>query len=142
MGSITPKTNRLRPLDAAQTLCERDALSTAMAWSTWLPISLQSFSNWLRVFWKDKLTTSCLHMQEKANLDGLIYRLFNVPTDIVDLIDATHRLVGVRNVDGGHVKARPVEAGPFAQLLHYLHHHSLPAKKKPMQTSLKMLFRA
>lgn len=70
---------------------------------------------------------------EKANLNGLIYRFFDVPADIVDLIDATHGLVGVRDVDGGHVKSGPIEAGPFAQLLHNLHHYSLPATKKPMQ---------
>lgn len=33
-------------------------------------------------------------------------------------------LVGVGDKDGGHVKPSLVEAGPFAELLYDLHHHS------------------
>ena len=34
-------------------------------------------------------------------------------------------LVGIRDVDGGHVKSGPVESWPLAELLNDLHHHPL-----------------
>ena len=59
-------------------------------------------------------------------LNGLIDGFFDVAADIVNLIDTPHRFIRVGNVDGGHIKARSIEARAFAQFLHYLHHDALP----------------
>ena len=61
-------------------------------------------------------------------LNGLIDGFFDVAADIVNLIDTPHRFIRVGNVDGGHIKARSIEARAFAQFLHYLHHDALPEK--------------
>ena len=59
-------------------------------------------------------------------MNGLIDGFFDVAADIVNLIDTPHRFIRVGNVDGGHIKARSIEARAFAQFLHYLHHDALP----------------
>ena len=65
-------------------------------------------------------------------VDGFLYGV----ADFGDLVDAPDVPGGVRDADGGHVEAGPVEARPLAQLLDDLHHHSLPVA---LVTDLKKL---
>ena len=66
-------------------------------------------------------------------VDGFLYGV----ADFGDLVDAPDVPGGVRDADGGHVEAGPVEARPLAQLLDDLHHHSLPVA---LVTDLKNLY--
>ena len=50
-------------------------------------------------------------------LDCLLDRLLNVLAHFVDLVHAPDWLIGIGYVDGWHVEASPVQAGPLAQLL-------------------------
>ena len=47
-------------------------------------------------------------------LNGLIDGFFNVATNVIDLIDATNALVGIGDVDGGHVKTGAVKPRSLA----------------------------
>ena len=60
-----------------------------------------------------------------THLDGLVDGFLYVAAHVVNLIDTAHRFVGIGYVDGGHVKACTIEAGPLAQLLDDLHHDPL-----------------
>ena len=50
------------------------------------------------------------------------------------VFDRPTHLVGIGDVDGGHVEARLVETRPLTQLLYDLHHHALKDKHEAVRT--------
>ena len=61
----------------------------------------------------------------ECRLYRLIDRLFNVATNVLNLIHALRPRFLSRDEDGGHVEAGAIQRGPFAQFLHDLHHDAL-----------------